>query len=287
MPDPIQEIGALQQAWLQSLFSGYQSPEELLKIGITMEAAAIHHSLLYESGRPGAAVAPTPGLNGAALTSYAGQIPFRNPAAGKKSKLAKVSASVTVIGQLLICDRLWHNSGYTITTTTEELTTHPGLPARCQPVAGNSDSDPDANGDGVMCAIEVSTATTNAGAITNTTLNYTDVANGAGRTGTIASFPATAAKGTFVPFQLAAGDRGVKSIQGLTKGTSYAAGVIHLVQYRVLARISLNVANVGAVLNALELGLPRMYDNTVPFLVWLPTATTAITLSGEMLVAHV
>jgi hypothetical protein len=50
----------------------------------------------------------------------------------------------------------------------------------------------------------------------------------------MASFPATAVAGTLVPFQLATGDRGVQSVQSVTLGTSYVAGAISLVLFRII-----------------------------------------------------
>lgn len=257
--------------------AGMKPPEDFLKVGATMEAAGVFYSPFYVTGRPGAATAPSPGLNGAALTTYAGQIPFTNPGAGN-SYLARLEASASVAGKLLLCDRLWHNSGYTVTTTTAQNTTHPGLPAR--------DANGATSGDGVMLGIEVSTATTNAGAITNMTASYTDQGGTAGATATIASFPITATLGTFIPFNLAAGDTGVRSVQSLTLGTSLVTGVVHLVQYRILASVSCPVANVGFAVDALTAGFPRLYDNTVPFLLWLPSATTAVTIAGQMIVTQ-
>lgn len=257
--------------------AGMRPPEDFLKVGATMEAAGVYYSPFYVTGRPGAAAAPSPGLNGAALTTYAGQIPFTNPGAGN-SYLARFDGAASVSGRLLLCDRLWHNSGYTVTTTTAQNTTHPGLPARDQNGA--------TNGDSIMLGIEVSTATTNAGAITNMTASYTDQGGTAGATATIASFPATATLGTFVPFQLAAGDTGVRSVQSLTLGTSLVTGVVHLVQYRILAAVNVTSANVGSAVDSLTGGFVRLYDNTVPFLLWLPTGTTATTISGQMIVTQ-
>lgn len=263
--------------------AGAQPPQPFVKSGGTMEAAGVPHSLFYSTGVPGAASAPSPGLNGAALTSYTGQIPFTNPGAGN-SYLYRLQAACSGTGTLLLCDRLWHNSGYTATTTAAENTTHPGIPAR--------DANGATNGDGVLCAIEVSTATTNGSAITNMTITYTNQAGTGSKTGTIPStrpgggFPATAAAGSFIPFDLAAGDTGVRSIQALTKGTSLVTGTVHLVQYRVLAEVNLPTANVGQLVDFITGGGPRLYDSTVPFLVWIPTATTAVTLTGSMTVTQ-
>jgi hypothetical protein len=115
--------------------------------------------------------------------------------------------------------------------------------------------------------------------------------DGTGNGATIASFPATAVAGTFVPFQLAAGDLGVRAITaassgGITLGTSYGTGTVHLVAYRVLAQIPVSVANAAGVADTVSGLLPRMYDNSVPFLVWLPAATTTHTVQGQIVYAH-
>jgi hypothetical protein len=262
---------------VDGIIAGMRPPEDFLKIGAAMEAIGVHHSYAYTSGRPGAAVAPTPGLAGAALTTYAGQIPWVNPGSGN-SYLARLQTTPSVAGALILYDRLWHNSGITVTTTTGQTINSVTWPAR--------DRDGSTNGEGILVGIEVSTATTNAGAITNTTLTYTNQAGTGSRTATMASFPATAAAGTFVPFQLQAGDTGIRSIQTLTLGTSYVTGTIHLVAYRILARLECSIANTGASLDAITSGFPRLYNDTVPFLLWLPTATTATTNNGHLIITQ-
>ncbi len=241
-----------------------------------MEAAGVFYSPFYATGLPGAAVAPTPGLAGAALTAYAGQIPFTNPGAGN-SYLFRFAAAATLGGTLLLCDRLWHNSGLVVATTTAQTINSVAWPAR--------DRDGSTNGESVLVGIEFSTTGT-AAAITNTVMSYSDAAGNAGNTATIASVPATPLAGTFVPFQLAAGDTGVRSIQTVTLGTAYTTAVIHLVAYRVLATIGLPVANVASAVDAVTGGFVQLYDNTVPFLLWLPSATTATTINGSMIVTQ-
>ena len=259
---------------LDGALAGMLQPYSFLKVGGTMEAAGVMHSLAYSTGLPGAMAAPSSGLAGSAITSRSGLITVPAPAGANLSYLAGVDAAASVAGQLIIVDRLWDNSGAVVTTTTGQTVNSATWPAR--------DRDGSTNGEQVMVAIEVSTATTNASAVTNTTMTYTDSGGTGSNTATIASFPATAVAGTFVPFQLAAGDTGVRSIQTLTLGTSYGAGAIHLVAYRELARVSLPVANVGATLDAIATSFVRLYDNTTLSLLWLPTATTATTVSGKV-----
>ncbi|HRK46451.1 MAG TPA: hypothetical protein PK324_12550, partial [Nocardioides sp.] len=110
-------------------------------------------------------------------------------------------------------------------------------------------------------------------------ISYTNSDGTAGRTGTIPSFPATAAAGTLVPFMLQAGDRGVRSIQSITLGTSLVSGTVHLLLLRHLA--SLPFVASGRVEAAWDqLGIPRLFDGSVPFLAWQPQGTTAVNVSG-------
>lgn len=257
---------------LDSALAGFRPREEILKVGTVAEAAGTMHSLFYAPGRPGAAATPAGGINGLALTSYAGQLPM--PGAFNNTHLAGLEACSTVSGKLMLIDRLWQNSGIAVTTTTAQGITTPTWPAR--------DVDGATAGNGIMVAIEVSTATTNAGAITNTTLNYTDEAGNAAATGTN-SVPITALLGTFLPFSLATGDKGIRSIQGITLGTSYGGGAIHLVAYRLIASLPVLTANIPTSLDLVSLGMPRIYDNSVLSLVWVPTSTAAPTIHGSIL----
>lgn len=259
---------------LDGLIAGLRPPQFFLKTGGTMEAAGVLHSFMYTAGMPGAATAATPGLGGAALTSYAGQIPFTNPTGGAETRLARFSCFASIAGRMMLLDRLWHNSGITATTTTAQTVNSVAWPAR--------DRDGSTDGVDVLVALEVSTATTNGAAVTNTTMSYTNQAGTSGRTATIASFPATAAAGTFVIFQLQAGDTGVRSIQSVTLGTSYGGGTTRLVAFRILAAADVAVGSLGLDRDAVALGAPKLYDNTVPFLVWLPTATTAANVMGQV-----
>lgn len=251
------------------LQSGLQPNYRQFKSASTTEAAGVLHSLFYTAGDPPAATAPSPGLNGAALTTYAGQIPYLNPASGN-GYLAHwsgiSSAAGSQFGHALLLDRLWHNSGFTVTTTTAQALSSVAWPAR--------DRAASTNGDGVYIAIEVSTATTNVGAITNMTLDYTNSAGTPGRVGTIASFPATAVAGFFAFFQLDVGDIGVRSVQGLTLGTSLVTGTVHLVAARFLADLFVQSSAMPTIQDAFALGFPRFYDDTVPFVVMSSSATT-------------
>lgn len=224
----------------------------------------------YTAGVPGAATAPSPGLAGAALTTYAGQIPV--PAASNNTYLARFSGvSSAQAGVLLLCDRLWHNSGFTITSTGAQTINSVAWPAR--------DMNGSTNGVGVILGVEVSGAT---GAGTPTiTVSYTNDANTSGRTGTNSvATVASSAVGSFYPIGLQAGDTGVRSVQTLTLSATWTSGTMHLVAYRVLASLELGAAGLPNAIDALTSGMPRCYDNTVPFLVYIPQTTTTTQLTG-------
>jgi hypothetical protein len=259
-----------------SYLAGLLPPYSFWKTSFTGEASGEYFSPFYVAGNPGAAAAPTPGLAGAALTSYAGQLPFATAASGDTTYLADLAAAQGAnIGGILLCDRLWHNSGFTMTTTTAETVNSATWPTR--------DYSLSTAGVDVMVGLEVSSATGNGGAITNTTMSYTDSDGNAGNTATITSFPASAVAGHFSVFNLAAGDKGVRSIQSLTKGTSYVSGTMHLVAFRVIAAIGTPVANTWA---SIPPAMPRrMADSSsaaVPFLLCLLTGTAGGAVSGTI-----
>jgi len=242
-----------------------------MKAATTTEGGGIYNSTFYLAGQPEAAVAPSPGLDGAALTSYAGQIPYHNPVSGN-GYLASLDGgylanTVTSFTSGLVCDRLWHNSGISITTTTAQAITSPTWPAR--------DVNGSTNGEGVFVGLEVSSATGNGSPITNTTLDYTNSDGVSGRTGTI-SMPATANAGTFVFFQLQAGDKGVRSIQGITLGTSYVSGTMHLVAVRPILDFFNEKLGDTKTEDAIAIGFPRLFDDSVLFTMFLGHAGSSL-----------
>jgi hypothetical protein len=253
-------------------------PVDANKDASTAEAAGIRHSLWYATGNPGAGSAPTGGLNGVVFSSTSasvtGQLPVPADSAGETLYLSRCDfAQAANVACVEIYDRLWGNVPVVATTGSQAITS-PTFPARdgSGSVAGNQ----------VRLFMEVSSATGNGGAITNTTASYTNDAGTAGRTATLLSFPATAVAGTWVPFTLAAGDSGVRSLQSVTLGTSYVSGAIHLIAARLIARVSVPLANTVFERDWLQLGLPSMWLGPVPFLVVLPTGTALGVVFGSV-----
>jgi hypothetical protein len=258
---------------LNGVLAGMLPPRSFQKVATPAMVTGRPHSLFYLAGQPGAAVAPSPGLAGAALTTYAGQIPWTNPTGGLNSYLARLQFQSGVVGTLAIYDRLWHNSGLSLTIATAQTINSAAFPAR--------DADGSTNGNQVLVGLEVSTAT---GAGTPTfSMTYTNSAGTASRVGTgVIAGVATSAIGAFYPMALAAGDQGVRSIQDFTLSATWTSGAAHLVAYREIARIEVP-ANGGASLDALASGFPRLYDNSTLMAVWLPTGAGAVTCSGQII----
>lgn len=254
---------------------------DYFKVGTAAEAIGVRYGFAKDTGLPGAWVPGTPGLNGAASNcdttsgaSILGSHVIPDPASGSLF-LTGVGLSTSVAHLVQLMDPIWYNTGIVVTTTTGQAITQPALPAR--------DSDGTTNGDGWNAGIYVTTATGNAAAVTTITLTYTDSDGNAGNTATMASFPATAVLGTFVPFQLEAGDRGIRSIQTITLGTTLTSGAISLVQYRMLASVPVTAANLGAPI-APVLAPPgvRLYNDTCLWVNYVASATTATNFAGTV-----
>ena len=264
-------------------------PFEIYKIGTASEAFGNWYSFAKDTGFPGAYSLGAPGVNGwwvdASQTTNAanpagatqvGVVQLPNPSSGSYYMLPPIVTTST--GHLVeVVDIIWYNTGLVVTTTTAQAIAQPGTSKPSRDNTGTT------NGEGWNAAILVTTATTNAGVIANTTLNYTNSDGTAGRTGTMSAFPATAVIGTLVPFQLAAGDRGIRSIEGITLGTSYVAGAISLVMYRKLFSLPNTIVNMGAIGQAYTTdptGI-RIYNGTAPWFIYRSSATTATTIAGN------
>lgn len=244
--------------------------------GITAAGAGIPHTPWYAAGIIGGGGAPTGGLNGVTFsgTGVTGQIAI--PAANSPEITKVVRWSMTQaggVGSIWLVDRMWGNVPV-VTTTTAQAVTSPTWPAR--------DASASTAGANVWLALECSSATGNGAPITNTTVSYTDSGGTSGRTATLASFPATAPSGTFVPFSYAAGVNGVRSVQSITLGTSYVSGQVHLVAYRMVCEIPVQTANIASILNFTALGLPTVWDNSVLQLVYWPTGTSISAVQGSI-----
>ena len=251
------------------------SSRALFKVGTAPEAVGQYYCFAKDAGAPGAWSPGTPGINGrntdGTTAADLGCITVGNPSSGAWY-IRDFNIAASQVGQFILADVLWVNTGLVVTTTTAQAITQPTLPLR--------DNLGTSNGHGIGAGILVTTATTNAAVINNITLQYTNSNGVAGRTGTM-SYPATAVAGTFVPFQLAEGDVGVRSIQSITLGTTLTAGAISLIAFNFLGTCPVTIANVGSI--AFEKQLDLRIENghcLLPF--WLASNTVGTNLTGTV-----
>lgn len=264
---------------LDGAAAGARQPEMIAKAITATLVAGRPASLWSLGGRPGAGAFDAT-LNGVTLSSssaqVAGQIPHYDPTSGN-AHLHRLVGKATQAGTLMLLDRLWHNGGYTITSTSAQNSTTPTWPARC--ATSGTDDSPSTNGHNILLACEVSAAT---GAGTPTiTVGYTNSAGTASRTATnVIPTAATAAIGATYLIGLQAGDVGVRSMQSVTLSATWTSGTMNMAAYRLLAELPLSGPFMADAIDWLTGAAPRLYNGTVPWLVFVPSTTTAANISG-------
>lgn len=251
----------------------------IFKAGTAPEAAGSTYSFAKDGGLPGAITFGTPGVAGRAVVNEAGAIPLPTPVGA--NYLTQLLISAAVAGTYELWDLLWLNSGLVVTTTTDQTVNSVAFPER--------DDNGTANGAGCAIGMLFTAAATNAAAIANATVRYTNSAGTAGRTATLRAvggmqIPATPVVGTIVWFQLQAGDTGVSSIQSVTLGTSLVTGSISMIVARKIDVAISSVANVpgpgfGGFAVESYPGV-RLWSGTSLILNVIATATTAIAVQG-------
>lgn len=255
----------------------------VLKVGTASEAAGIGYAPFKDSGTPGAWAPGTPGLNGtatecdqAAEAALVGAPLLPDPATGSLY-LTQVGLASSVANLTKLIDVIWYNSGLVVGTLTAQAITQPTLDAR--------DANGSTNGDGWQVALYNGGVIGTGAACTTGTMSYTDSDGNAGNTAKMASWPATAEDGTFIPFQLAAGDRGVRSIQSITLACAHTSETLYVIHYRELASIPNPIANVGGIsgVGALNFGPPgvRVYNNSCIVPMYIGSTTTLTTTTGS------
>lgn len=247
-----------------ALVNSRRPPEDYLKSAFTGQAVGGFHSSLYLAGYPGPGSAPSAGVNGAQVDrTRSGVIPFPAAAASKSPYLNVVDfAAAAGVGSAWLVDRLWENSGLSVTSTGAQAITPVQLP--------NRDANGTLNGVGVVAALEVVTAL---GAATATaTLTYTDSDGNAGATGTC-SIPSGAVAGTLLFFTLAAGDYGVRAPTSFQLSGSMVSGSFSIALLRRVGRsLRCPSANIGDSFGPADGGGP-LFDSSALQFVYLLSAT--------------
>jgi hypothetical protein len=236
-------------------------------------SSGVATSLFGNTGLPGQGATPSSGLGGDVPTSATtGALPFTNPTGGRLTYVGRLTGGLTHQTNagsiaLLLYDRLWHNSGIDATST------------GAQTISANDAgavhlTRPDANGASVEAWLQVYVAM---GAGTPTvTLAYTDQDGNAETTGSSGALATTMPLGTTIPFQLASGDTGVRSIQTWTASGTFTSGTIGLVLRRLVTVCACWANQPQRGYDAVALGLPRVYDDACLEILFIPLANNTI-----------
>ena len=262
-------------------FDGYSI--SFAKSGTPPDAAGYWYGTWKDSGSQGAWSPGTPGVNGritdGTSAADAGCIPIKNPGTGV-NYLTEMTMASTIAHANMFFDVLWVNSGLVITTTTAQAIVTPTLPPR--------DVNGATAGEGCMIGI-MCTAAIGLAAISNAaTVSYTNSAGVAGRTATLSALigsqvPATPVIGTIIWFNLAAGDKGVRSIESITLGITWTSGTISLFIARDLAMIGTVQPYIATPKSLSEPGI-RLFNNTCGLHCIQASAATATYFNGELVI---
>lgn len=260
---------------VDAVLAGAQPPQDFIKIGIAMKAAGVYHSHWYSTGLPGAGSLASLGAPGLALSSpVTGQF-WSTASSALETRLMRFTANATLAGTYMLCDRLWCGGGINATSTASQAINSVSWPMR--------DVNGSTAGFGVFPAVEVA-GTLGAGTPT-VSIVYTNSDGTTGRTATVA-FQTTSPIGTVYPFALQTGDKGVRSIQNYLASATQTSGTPTLIAYRQVAQFGIPSANIGAAVDMLTSGFPRIYNDSVLFLVEVPTATTATNVGGQVVLSQ-
>lgn len=186
--------------------------------------------------------------------------------------LLKISVLADQAGTLILYDRLAGVSGISLTSTGAKTVNSGSLSRYSGTDAVNNEAWLE-----MTTAITTNSLTANLGSYTSADGSTAQVG------GTVVTTTANGTIGKIIPLPLAAGKRGVRSVEaGLTVGgTAPAAGVANLLIVRRLAQIpcTANIANNVSFLDD-ELSLPQIFDNATLGLAWQATGTTTPRISG-------
>ena len=256
-----------------------------MKTGTAADTVGYWYSTFKDAGYPGAWTPGSPGVNGRITNGTAaadyGCIPIKDPSVGANF-LTELQMSASVNHTHCFYDVLWVNSGLSVTaTSTVQPISSPALPAR--------DANGTTDGEGCVIGLYFVTASTLAAVNALSQVTYTNSKGVSGRIATLTGItgsqaPATPVIGTVLWYNLAAGDTGVRSIQGFNIGaTSWLTGSISLFIARDIATIGTTIPNVAA---QKTIGTPgiRLYNGSCIHHAILASSVTATFFAGELVV---
>lgn len=256
-----------------------------MKTSTAADTVGYWYGTFKDAGFPGAWAPGTPGLNGritdGTQAADYGCIPIPDAAIGA-NYLTEIQMAASIAHSHFFYDVLWVNSGINVTTVSSvQAIASPTLPAR--------DTNGTTNGEGCVIGLYFSAASTLAAVNALSQVTYTNSKGVAGKIATLlgvqgSQAPATPVIGTVLWYNLAAGDTGVRSIQGFNIGaTSWLTGTVNLFIARDIASIGNPIANVCA---QKTIGTPgiRLYNGSCIHHAILASSISATFFAGELVV---
>lgn len=239
-----------------------------LKNGTAAKSAGAFQSLWMATGLPTAGVASVVYTNGSGYTASSattGALNYVN--AATQNYIAKLVASGTQTGTLIIADRLWSCSGMGFAAATYTVTTPGSLPAR---ITDN----------GADCELWVEQFVA-AGAASGTLVaNYVD-SGAASVSGTIAAVVSAPVTGQMQPVPMA-NNLGIKSLTSVVNNATWTSGTWGMTILRRLVEIPINVIAAGYGSDWAAAGLARVPADACLMMFYMATTTTAATFSGSL-----
>lgn len=250
--------------------NGKTASWEFVKTSTAPEAAGVWHSLWRATGAPGqgASVPTTPGT---VYDDAAGSIQF--PATTPDQKhIVTFGAAASVACTLMVYDRLVAASESI--ATTGDKTYNTGALSRYT------------SGLGVFPFAEYNVASTAAGQYSLS--SYTNQSGTTGRSGPVVTPPAAAMNiDSMLWLPIHAEDKGVRSVETLNVAVAASGATLNVVLCKPLAYLPLPANTWVERDMVLQLSaMPRVYDTGSLGLAILATATTAVTVWGQIRIAY-
>jgi len=233
------------------------------------KGAGAFQSAWLGTGYPGAGSAPpayTAGSGYTANKDTAGAVRLTNGAV--KLWLAQLSMSSSLVGTIVIYDRLWSCSGMGYAAGTYTVTTPGALPARI------TDS-------GIGCELWVEQFVVAGAASGTLTANYLNTTPAA-KSGVIAAVVSAPVIGQLQPVPLQTGDLGISQLTSVVTSATWTSGSFGMTILKRIATIEFTTANVGRVLDWAQLGLPDIPNDACLAFMFQANAATATVMQGQL-----
>jgi hypothetical protein len=253
---------------------------KIVKVSQGTEGAGTYASLWRVANIPAAGAIPPTRISSGYVPTDAttGAYPFTNAVGPAQKRLLQMAVSGSVVGTLYLYDRLWACSGFAASTSGSQTISNAGtIPSR------------DANGAALGAGVEIWGEVYGApgGIGSDWSVSYTNEAGVAGRSATY-THPANAESvGQMFPFTLQSGDTGVRAVASFgSTFSSGATGDIGITLMRRIAEIPITIANIGAVRDFAQLGMPRIWNDSCLFWVLLCSTTSTGLIDGSFVMGE-